>query len=355
MPPAGAADKKTEILEIDARNLQTDLVERAGQIIRDGGTCAFPTETVYGLGADGLNPDAVRKIFEAKGRPGDNPLILHIAYPEQIALLTTELTENARAMAEAFWPGPLTLVVRRSGIVPDTVSAGLETVAVRCPSHPVAHALILQADTPIAAPSANLSGSPSPTSGEHVVRDLDGRVDMILVSDDSQIGVESTVVDTTKVPPVILRPGRITKEDLEAVVGEVRLSEGITSGAEPEHPASPGMKYTHYSPRAEVYLTDGTDEETERAIRKACEDADGTIAILTTGPVTEKLRDDMIVLSLGDDPEQYEHNLFSELRRLDDLGADRIFVRMPAAGDRTLAVRDRLMHAAGYRFLPKDE
>lgn len=356
-----AADRiETQIVTVNGHQPEPELIARAGDVIRSGGTCAFPTETVYGLGADGLNDAAVRKIFKAKGRPGDNPLILHIAEPVQIRRLTDELPEKAERLAQAFWPGPLTMIVRHSAVVPRAATAGLETVGVRCPSNRVANALIRSAGTPIAAPSANLSGSPSPTTGEHVVRDLDGRVDMILMSDDSEIGVESTVVNMTLDPPVILRPGRITKDDLEAVIGPVLLSEGITSGAAPEHPASPGMKYTHYSPRAEVYLAEGTPEEMYRQIMEAAGNGtSGINGVLTTGDsqvssaFLEQQRKDMAVLSLGDNPRDYEHNLFTALRDLDDAGASRIFVMLPQAADDTLAVRDRLMHSAGYRFLPK--
>ncbi|MGI6108522.1 MAG: L-threonylcarbamoyladenylate synthase [Eubacteriaceae bacterium] len=356
-----AADRiETQIVTVNSHQPEPELIARAGDVIRSGGTCAFPTETVYGLGADGLNDAAVRKIFKAKGRPGDNPLILHIAEPAQIRRLTDELPEKAERLAQAFWPGPLTMIVRHSAVVPRAATAGLETVGVRCPSNRVANALIRSAGTPIAAPSANLSGSPSPTTGEHVVRDLDGRVDMILMSDDSEIGVESTVVNMTLDPPVILRPGRITKDDLEAVIGPVLLSEGITSGAAPEHPASPGMKYTHYSPRAEVYLAEGTPEEMYRQIMEAAGNGtSGINGVLTTGDsqvssaFLEQQRKDLTVLSLGDNPRDYEHNLFTALRDLDDAGASRIFVMLPQAADDTLAVRDRLMHSAGYRFLPK--
>lgn len=325
------------------------LIQKAAQVIRDGGTVVFPTETVYGLGANGLDPRACEKIYKAKGRPSDNPLILHIAEPAHIEKLGRDLSDNVEKMAKAFWPGPLTMVVKKKDIIPKEATGGLDTVAVRCPVHPVAHQLIKASGLPVAAPSANLSGSPSPTKGEHVLSDLSGRVDLIITADASEIGVESTVVDMTGEVPVILRPGRITREDIEKAVGACRVSEAVTSMSEPAHPASPGMKYTHYSPGAEVVLLEAGDslEKIERD-RRAHPDA--VYAVMGAESYQERFKGETFY-SLGNDPKEFENRLFSSLRALDEDGITRAAVILPEDTDQTLASRDRLMHAAGYAYL----
>ena len=241
--------------------LGADEVEKAAQIIKNGGLVAMPTETVYGLAADALNGNAVANIFKAKGRPMDNPLIVHISDISQITGLVREFPENARRLAEKFWPGPLTIILPKSDNIPDEVSAGLDTVAVRFPSHPVAKALI-GASCPLAAPSANLSGSPSPTTLRHVIDDMNGRIDAIIDGGDCAVGVESTVITLAEVKPRILRPGGITAEQIRSVIGETDIDAAVTAPlADGQKASSPGMKYKHYSPKAEVILLDGSDDD----------------------------------------------------------------------------------------------
>lgn len=348
------AIREQRLISLNPEHPEPILLQRGAEVIRRGGTVVFPTETVYGLGANGLDEKACLKIYAAKGRPADNPLILHIARPEHIRRLGRNLSDAVEKMADAFWPGPLTMVVARQDKVPDVVTAGLDTVAVRCPSDPVAHALIAYAGVPIAAPSANLSGSPSPTTAAHVLEDMAGRVDLIITSTDADIGVESTVVDMTGDVPVILRPGRITREEIAKVCGACRISPALLSHSEPEHPASPGMKYTHYSPQAQVLLT----EKEGSAGRIAAEIAAHPhlrYALIAPGERPEGLSANVSFLSLGEKPEDYEHRLFSALRRTDEERTDRVLVILPEASEKTLAVRDRLMHAAGYQYLKGED
>ncbi|MCL4106255.1 UNVERIFIED_CONTAM: hypothetical protein GTU68_061097 [Idotea baltica] len=234
---------------------------KAAAILRAGGLVAFPTETVYGLGANGLDPEAVAKIFKAKGRPQDNPLILHLSHPKQVYELAKEVPPMAERLMAEFWPGPLTLVLKRSELVSDLVTGGLDTVALRMPSHPIALALVAAAGIPIAAPSANLSGKPSPTSASHVMRDLNGRIQMILDGGSTTIGLESTVLDLTTVPPTLLRPGGIDLEALQGVLGQVSEHSSLSSAAgEVVVAIAPGMKYQHYSPEAKVVLVVGKQD-----------------------------------------------------------------------------------------------
>lgn len=234
----------------------------AAKIINEGGLVAMPTETVYGLAADALNGKAVRKIFQAKGRPMDNPLIVHVS-SAQMAIdlkLYKEFTEDAKKLADKFWPGPLTIILPKGDCIPDEVSAGLETVAVRCPSHKTARALIEKSGKPLAAPSANISGKPSPTTAEHCINDLMGKVDAILDGGECEVGVESTVVTLATNPPRLLRPGGITLEQLESVLGEVAVDDAVLHKlAEGKKASSPGMKYKHYAPKAQVYLVRGNN------------------------------------------------------------------------------------------------
>lgn len=263
----------TKIIKIDKnienRELKALLAEPA-HILASGGTVAFPTETVYGLGANALEVESIKKIFAAKGRPSDNPLILHIGYQSEVEQLIESLTPIASQLMEAFWPGPLTLVMKKSERVPDIATGGLDTVGVRMPQHPIALELIRLAGVPIAAPSANISGKPSPTIGKHVVEDLEGKVDCIITSGHSVVGLESTVLDITGDVPMILRPGGITKEDLESVIGQVHLDptlEKTKALSGDIKPRSPGMKYTHYSPKAQVVVVDGDYEKMVKMIK----------------------------------------------------------------------------------------
>ena len=330
------------------------LLERAGQIIRRGGLVAFPTETVYGLGANGLDPVAVQRIFAAKGRPQDNPLILHVASVRAIEDLVLEFPPAAGCLAAAFWPGPLTLVLRRRPVVPEAVSAGLPTVAVRIPAHRVALDLIEAAGVPIAAPSANRSGKPSPTRAEHVLADLDGRVEMILDAGPTSVGLESTVVDLTTAVPSLLRPGGVTIEQLREVLPNL----GLVSGgiADQGRPVAPGMKYRHYAPHApltvvigppapvKVFLRGRMAEAVEAGLRLAVLAHSDTLAGLG-GPGT--------LLDLGprSSPEIAARRLFSFLRDCDKQRVDEILAEGGREDGLGLAIMNRLGKAAGGKII----
>ena len=291
-------------------------VERAAQILREGGLVGIPTETVYGLGANGLDPDAVAHIFEAKGRPQDNPLILHIPSAEHLERYCTEIPDSAYALARAYWPGPLTMILQRKPIVPDVVTAGLDTVGMRCPSHPLCRAILEAADVPVAAPSGNTSGRPSPTAAAHMWEDMDGKIDAIVDGGPCSVGVESTIIDLTCTPPRLLRPGGITLEQLQAVLGTVEVDPAVTRlmGAG-EHPKAPGMKYRHYAPKAPVTVVAGEPEGSAEYIRQKAAPGDGVICFDEFAPLfgahyVEKLG------PAADKGEQARH-IFDALRAFD--------------------------------------
>ena len=264
---------KTEVIKIDQNNMDTEALERAAAIIRDGGLVAFPTETVYGLGADALSAEASKKIYAAKGRPSDNPLIVHVAEFSDMEKIAQEMPEEAKKLADAFWPGPLTMIVRKNDKVPYETTGGMDTVAVRMPNHPVALELIRRSGGYIAAPSANTSGKPSPTLAEHVAFDMDGRIPMILDGGPVGIGIESTIVDLTEDIPMILRPGYITPKMLEKVIGEVKMDPGIIASDSLQKPKAPGMKYKHYAPKADLILVDGEEEKVVAKINALAKEA----------------------------------------------------------------------------------
>ena len=248
---------ETRIYKIDDCTVCHDKICQAAEIIRQGGLVAFPTETVYGLGADAKNPKAAAKIYAAKGRPSDNPLIVHIAGFEDLFQIVETLPEQAKVLADKFWPGPLTMIFKKNQNIPYETTGGLDTVAVRMPNHPVALALIRESGCMIAAPSANASGRPSPTLAEHVKEDLEGKIPLILDGGEVGIGIESTIIDLTEEIPMILRPGYITKEMLERVIGTVKIDPGILQQDSLARPKAPGMKYRHYAPKAELMIVDG--------------------------------------------------------------------------------------------------
>ncbi|WKY47938.1 L-threonylcarbamoyladenylate synthase [Eubacteriaceae bacterium ES3] len=347
---------KTEIYQIDGLDqTNIDKLEEAAQWIKKGETVVFPTETVYGLGADALNPAAVKKIFEAKGRPNDNPLIIHISKAENLALLVSEIPPKAKLLMEVFWPGPLTMVLKKSDAVPDEVTAGLDTVAVRLPDHPIASAFIKLAGCPIAAPSANRSGRPSPTQANHVLTDLNGLVPAMIISSDAEIGLESTVIDMTVEPPMVLRPGDITVCALRDVLGEVAVAPNVTDDVCPEKVASPGMKYTHYSPKGELIIVKGNQEEITEKIRKALKHSKKArmkIGVLATNETMDFYKEG-ITISLGSqaDPKELAKNLYSRLRTFDDLGVEIIYAEDIPMNNETLALINRLYKAAGYHFI----
>lgn len=259
---------KTIVEVYDADNRRPEVMERAGAILKKGGLVAFPTETVYGLGGDALNPEASARIYAAKGRPSDNPLIVHIADMEALKVLASEVPEKARLLADRFWPGPLTMIMPKSDAVPYATTGGLDTVAIRMPSHPTAYELIRSSGVYIAAPSANTSGRPSPTTAQHVYEDLNGRIDMIIDSGKVDIGLESTIVDLTGEIPTILRPGYITKEMLEEAVGPVTIDKAILADHEDPNlrPKAPGMKYKHYAPKGDLVIVEGKKQAVAETI-----------------------------------------------------------------------------------------
>lgn len=329
----------TELCQADDASIR-----RAAALLRAGELVAFPTETVYGLGADALNGEAAARIFAAKGRPADNPLIAHIAGESGLAgLIAGEPCACARALMRAFWPGPMTLIFPKSPRVPREVTAGLDTVAVRMPSHPVARALISAAQTPIAAPSANRSGRPSPTTAAHVLEDMEGRIPLILDGGPCEVGLESTVVDVTGARPRILRPGGVTLEMLEGVVGDVDVDEGVLHQLQAGSQArSPGMKYKHYAPKGEVTIVTGPRAAQE--IARLYDAADGRAAILAFSQADYGARR---VYRLKNAPGE----LFAALRQLDEDGMETIYAEdVPTTGV-GLAVMNRLMRAAAFRVV----
>lgn len=345
-----------------------DFICEAAEIIRNGGLVAFPTETVYGLGANGLDPDAVNSIFRAKGRPNDNPLILHVSDIASAEKLWSCIPDAAYALMNTFWPGPLTIIAPRASIVPDEVTAGLETVAVRLPSDPVARALISKAGVPIAAPSANLSGKPSPTTAEHVFEDMKGKIPIILDGGPCKFGVESTVVTLAGEVPTILRPGAVTLEMLSAVIGEVKVSESVLSPLKPgEKVASPGMKYKHYSPEAEVFVVNGSPEATAKRIMQLYDDAINggkhplICATEETMPFYNRCGENVLnsgyqcaIVGTRKYPQTMCTNLFRILRDADSC-SDLIFAEGTREQNEGLAYMNRLLRAAGFKVIEAGE
>ena len=333
-------------------------IQTAGKLLKDGELVAIPTETVYGLAADALNGEAVANIFKAKGRPMDNPLIVHIADLSQVDDLVAFVPPVLEDLAKAFWPGPLTVILEKSDLIPDEVSAGLDTVAIRMPSHPVARAIIKAAGTPLAAPSANTSGMPSPTTAAHVLHDMDGKIAAVVDGGPCEVGVESTVLTLCTRVPRILRPGRVTPEDLFDVLGEVEVDDAVLGQlAEGAVAASPGMKYKHYSPKAEVYIVDGSAEGfakyvNEKVAERAADEA-AVAALVFDG---EESLVNCVTLPFGaeDDSLGQAEHLFDDLRRADELGVSDIYVRCPSAEGVGLAVMNRLLRAAEFRIINVD-
>ena len=325
-------------------------IEEAAAILRRGGLLGIPTETVYGLGADGLNEDAVRRIFLAKGRPQDNPLILHVPDAGWLERCCTDIPSAAYALAERFWPGPLTMILPRRDCVPLRTTGGLDTVGVRCPDHPVTRAIIAAADTPVAAPSGNTSGRPSPTCARHMMEDMMGKIDGIVDGGDCAVGVESTIVDLTVQPPRLLRPGGLPLEELEAVLGEVAVDKAVRQRlGDGEKAKAPGMKYRHYAPRAAVTVVTGTPRRSAAYIREHLPAGAGVIcfdeyAPLFAGHIVHRLG------SQEDKLAQAQH-VFDALRTFDDTDVTAIFAQCPDESGLGLAVGNRLKKAAGFHTM----
>lgn len=322
----------------------------AAQILKNGGLVGLPTETVYGLGANGLDENAVLRIFEAKGRPQDNPLILHIWRPEQLADFCHDVPESAYRLAEAFWPGPLTMVLPVRAVVPKRTTANLDTVAVRCPRTAATREIIRLSGVPIAAPSANLSGKPSTTTAQHVLHDMDGRIDAIVDGGPCEVGVESTIVDLTQPKPRLLRPGGITPEQLLAILGELDIDEAVTKQLSPGAIVrAPGMKYKHYAPQAEVYIIAGTREHAAAYIKAQFRAGDAVLCFAEELALYENMNP--TAYGRENEPHTLAAGLFAALRKLDTPEILRIFARCPVGGGECYAVQNRLKKAAAFRVI----
>jgi L-threonylcarbamoyladenylate synthase len=350
----------TLVLKVNREKPENAQIRTAAEVIRRGGLVAFPTETVYGLGADAMNAEAVRRIYAAKKRPLDNPIIVHVASKWDIYRLSEEIPQKAEKLMNIFWPGPLTLVLKASKKVPEATTGGLDTVAIRMPNHNVALALIIQSGVPIAAPSANLSGRPSPTTAEHVKQDLDGRIEVILDGGPTSIGVESTVLDLTADPPQILRPGGTPYEELLKVLGEVELHPAVLAEkrVRAAKAPSPGMKHRHYAPRAELILVEGMFEATVKKVQQIADSqirANKKVGILATDETKFGYRAD-VIKSLGTrmDSACAARSLFRFLREFDGEKVDVIVAEGVPLEGLGLAVMNRLRRASGYKIVKVD-
>ena len=348
----------TEIVKITDISAQTDDIKKAASVIKAGGLVVIPTETVYGLGGDGTNPLSSKKIYEAKGRPSDNPLIIHISSPED-AEKYAETCKLYYDLAKAFMPGPLTVILPKKDIIPLETTGGLKTVAVRCPAHPVARAIIHESGVPIAAPSANISGRPSATSVEYVIEDFDGKVDMIIDGGDCEIGLESTIVmikhDSNSERMILLRPGAITFDALSCVSDNVEISPTLEGSlSENEHPLSPGMKYKHYAPAAPLVLLEGNDDDVLNFLRD--EQKKKKCAIICYDEEISSLSEG-ILLPMGarDDLKAHGKNLFSRLRQCDRLSPEIIYAHLPCKSGLGLALYNRMIRAAAHTVLKIDK
>lgn len=340
----------------DSDRIKEEELEEAARILREGGLVAFPTETVYGLGANALDEEAAKKIYAAKGRPSDNPLIAHISSPEELKPLAAEIPDMAKKLMDCYWPGPMTLVFKKTDLVPYGTTGGLDTVAVRMPSDPVAKTLIRLAGVPIAAPSANSSGRPSPTTADHVWQDMEGKIDMIVDGGPVGIGLESTIIDVTGPVAMILRPGAITIEMVRETLGEAEMDPAILGPMkEGEHPKAPGMKYRHYAPKAPLTLVEGEMDQVVKAINRLAREAlkEGKkVGIICTDETRTCYPAGMIQsIGIRAKEETVAHNLYAVLREFDDLGADVIYSESFPGDQIGQAIMNRLTKAAGYHII----
>ena len=340
----------------DSDRIKEEELEEAARILREGGLVAFPTETVYGLGANALDEEAAKKIYAAKGRPSDNPLIAHISSPEELKPLAAEIPDMAKKLMDCYWPGPMTLVFKKTDLVPYGTTGGLDTVAVRMPSDPVAKTLIRPAGVPIAAPSANSSGRPSPTTADHVWQDMEGKIDMIVDGGPVGIGLESTIIDVTGPVAMILRPGAITIEMVRETLGEAEMDPAILGPMkEGEHPKAPGMKYRHYAPKAPLTLVEGEMDQVVKTINRLAREAlkEGKkVGIICTDETRTCYPAGMIQsIGIRAKEETVAHNLYAVLREFDDLGADVIYSESFPGDQIGQAIMNRLTKAAGYHII----
>ena len=331
-----------------------ETLEQSANIIRSGGLLGIPTETVYGLGANGLDPDAVLKIFQAKGRPQDNPLILHVSGPEQVELFCHDIPQVAWTLMERFWPGPLTLVLPARDNVPRRTTAGLDTVAIRCPDQDMTRAIIRAAGVPIAAPSANISGKPSPTTAQHVYHDMAGKIEAIVDGGPCSVGLESTIVDLAGDTPRLLRPGGITPEQLMEVLPTLTVDKAVVGEiSQDEVVRAPGMKYTHYTPAGEVIIVTGSSSNAARYILNHLSPEDRVLCFEEELPLYPQ--DKALAYGSEETPETLARGLFAALRELDRQDIKTIYARCPSGGGVTYAVANRLKKAAGFHIVEGDK
>lgn len=347
---------ETKLVKVDTENPEKSVLTEAAEILKNGGLVAFPTETVYGLGANGLDEKACKRIYEAKGRPSDNPLILTIGDLDGLYKIVGKVTENAKKIIDAFWPGPITLVLPKADCVPETVTGGLDTVAVRYPSNKIARELIKIAGIPVAAPSANSSGKPSPTRASHVEFDLNSKIEMIIDGGAADWGLESTILDVSEDKPVLLRPGAVTQDMIEDVVGEIDVDPAVYSKPDGNIvPKAPGMKYKHYSPSAKVILVSGSMENVISTINEKIS-ADEKNGLKVGVMATTQTKDRYIggeVLVVGDrtKPETIGANLFKILRKFDFIGVDIVYSEVFDEDGEGAAIMNRLNKAAGFNYI----
>ena len=344
----------TILRKVDVDNIDMEVIKEASDILHAGDMVAFPTETVYGLGADALDEKASKKIYAAKGRPSDNPLIVHVANEQQILPLVKEIPESARKLMKAFWPGPLTIIFNKSDVVPYGTTGGLDTVAIRMPNHKVALTLIEESNIPIAAPSANTSGRPSPTTAMHVMDDLNGKISMVIDGGAVGIGIESTIVDVTGDIPMILRPGYINKKMLEEVVGEVTIDKAILGPVSPDlKPKAPGMKYKHYAPKADFTMFDGDIDKVADRINELAESyikKGYKVGIISSAESKDRYRyGEVISIGSRNNELSISKNLYKVLREFDDKQVDYILGETFRSEELGHAIMNRLLKAAGYQ------
>ncbi len=341
---------KTEILSATAPGCG----EKAAAIIKQGGLVAIPTETVYGLGANGLDGEAVMKIFEAKGRPQDNPLILHVSCVAELAQLCHDIPQSAYRLAEAFWPGPLTMVLPAKDCIPKRTTAGLSTVAVRCPDSEITRQIIRLSGVPIAAPSANISGKPSTTTADHVYHDHAGKIPLIVDGGACRVGVESTIVDLTETPPRLLRPGGVTPEQLKEILGEITVDKAVTASVDKDEVVkAPGMKYRHYAPQCQVLIVSGSSQKAARWIRSNMRDGDRVLCFEEELPLYEGC--DPLAYGREAEVDTLSAGLFAALRVLDDPAVKTVYARCPEGGGVAYAVQNRLKKAAAFHVINAEE
>ena len=350
---------RAEVVAMTGENLDMDAIKKAGDILKAGGLVAFPTETVYGLGGNALDPQASMKIYAAKGRPSDNPLIVHIAELSKLADITTEIPEGAKILAEKYWPGPLTMILPKADIVPKETTGGLDSVAVRFPSDKIAQELIKAGGGFVAAPSANTSGRPSPTMAEHVEEDLGDAIDMIIDGGQVGIGLESTIVDFTEDVPVVLRPGYISLEMLQETLGDVRMDKGLLITDSSVHPKAPGMKYRHYAPKADLSIIEGNEEDVVACINHLTDEAVAKglkVGVIATDETKARyVHADVLSIGSREEEETIAHHLYEVLRDFDDDRVDVIYSEAFYTPKMGQAIMNRLLKAAGHKIINAQE